>query len=150
MASISSDNAVLMIGIPGVYPNAQQIQGFGADDAFTNAAVAVAESRVGVDGFGVGGYVPRSVPMTIRLLPSSLSVLVFENWIKALDALGDVIYCNGQIIMPSVALKYSMPMGLLMDIQTMADARRVLADREFRITWLPNGPQQPAVTSSPS
>lgn len=150
MASITAANSVLLLGFGGVFPNAQQIQGFGADDAFTNSAVAIAEARVGVDGFGVGGYVPRMVPFTLRLLPSSPSIVIFETLVRALDTLGDVIYAFGQVTMPAVGLKYSMPYGLLMDFQTMADARRVLADREFRFQWLPQGPQQPAVTSSPT
>jgi len=148
--SITAANATFLLGVPGVYPSAVQLQGFGADDAFTNAAVAVAEARVGVDGYGTGGYVPRMVPMTIKLLPDSISIAIFENYIRYLDTIGDVVFAFGQIIMPSVKLQYSMPKGLLMDVQTAADVRRVLADREFRFTWLPQGPQMPAVTSSPT
>lgn len=147
--SITSANAVLMLRIPTVYDIAQQIQEFGVDDAFTTDAVDASETQVGVDGFGVAGYIPRSPRMRVRLLASSRSLQVFEDWITALDALQDVIYADALITLTSVGKKYTCNRGSLMGVSTHADARRVLQNREFGIQWLPTG-TLPAITSAPA
>lgn len=146
--TITSANAVFLLGIDGVYPTPVQIQGFGVDDAFTTSLVEANETQVGVDGFGVAGYVPRSPVTTIRLLASSLSSNVFENWIAAQDQLQDVLYANGTITLPSLRRRYTLYLGSLMQVSTMADARKVLQNREFHIQWLPQG-TIPAISSAP-
>jgi hypothetical protein len=146
--TITSANAIFLLGIDGVYPTPVQLQGFGVDDAFTTSLTDTNETQVGVDGFGVAGYVPRSPVTTIRLLASSLSMLVFENWIAAQDQLQEVLYANGRIVMPSIRREYTMYMGSLMQASTMADARKVLQNREYHIQWLPQG-TIPAISSSP-
>jgi hypothetical protein len=146
--SITSANAVFMLSIAGVYPTAQQLQEFGVDDAFTTDAVATTETQVGVDGFGVAGYVPRSPTMTIRLLASSRSFPVFEDWIAAQDALQDVLYGAAIVTLPAIGRKYTCYRGSLLGVSTIADARKVLQNREFHVQWLPSG-IIPAVSASP-
>jgi len=147
--TITSANVVFVLTVPGVYPGGVQLQGFGVDEAFTTDLVDANETQVGVDGFGVAGYIPRSPSMTIRLLASAaVSFSVFENWIAAQDALQDVLYGSAVISMPSVGRKYTCYMGSLMHVSTMADARKVLANREFRVQWLPQG-AIPAISASP-
>ena len=106
--------------------------------------------QVGVDGVGVAGYVPRSPPMTIRLLASSNSLVIFENWVAAMDTLQDILLANAQITLPALGRKYTCYQGALLDVSTLADARKVLANREFRIQWLPGQtPGVPAITVAP-
>lgn len=146
--TITSANAVFLLGIAGVYPTPVQLQGFGVDDAFTTSLTDTNETQVGVDGFGVAGYVPRSPVTTVRLLASSPSFIVFENWIAAQDQLQDVLYANGIILLSSVRRKYTLYQGSLMQASTMADARKVLQNREFHIQWLPQG-SIPAISAAP-
>jgi len=148
MATITAANAVFMLGIEQIYPTPQQIQGFGVDDAFTVDVLDMAESQVGVDGFGVSGYVPRSPQMTIRLLASSPSIQIFENWVASQDELQEILYANAVISQPSLNRKYTCYVGTLMRVSTMADVRRVLQNREFHIQWLPRGPI-PAISAAP-
>lgn len=146
--TITSVNSVLMLRIPTVYDTAQQIQGFGVDDAFVTDAVDASEVQVGVDGYGFAGYIPRSPRMTIRLIAASPSIDVFEDWIKAMDQLQDEIYADAVITLSSVGKKYTCYQGALMGVSTLADARRVLQNREFHVQWLPQG-ATPAITSAP-
>lgn len=147
--SITSANAVFVLSIASLYPQGVRLQEFGVDDAFTTDLTDATETQVGVDGFGVAGYVPRSPAMTIRLLASATTAFtVFENWIAAQDALQDVLYAAATISMPSVGRKYTCYRGSLMRVSTMADARRVLANREFHIQWLPQG-TIPAISAAP-
>ena len=149
MATITASNVIFMLSVSSVVTTSQQLQQFAADDAFLSEAVDAAEVQVGVDGFGVAGYVPRAPIMPIRFLASSPSVTIFENWIEAQDQLGDVLYAQGSLTYPSVSRKYTLYQGTLMRVQTVPDARRVLGPREFRIQWLPQG-TIPAITSSPT
>ncbi len=155
MASITSANATMFLTIPGVYPAPTQIQGFAVDDAFAVAAASsgasggIAHTEVGVDGFGVGGFVPVAVMMTLKLLPSSPSVTVFENWFEAMVALNDVLPCVGNISQPSINRKYMMYYGIFDTTDFLATAKKTLQDREFKISWLPQGPGIPAVTAAP-
>src|ERR1700692_154451 len=148
MATITSANAVLMLSITSLYPTPQQIQGFGVDDAFLVDVLEMGEIQVGVDGFGVGGYVPRAPTMTIRLLATSPSIQIFENWIAFEDQQQEVAYASATIAMPSIQRKYTCYLGMLMRISTMADVRKVLANREFHVTWLPQG-TIPAISAAP-
>jgi hypothetical protein len=148
--SITAANAVFILTIPGVYSSGRQLQEFAVDDAFTTEAVDADETQVGVDGYGVSGYLPRAPMMTIRFLASArANPEVFENWIAAQDNQQDVIFASAVIVMPSVARKYTCYRGSLARASSMADVRRVLSPREFGIRWLPTG-QQPAISMSPA
>jgi hypothetical protein len=147
--TITSASATFRITIAQVYPQGITLEGFGVDDAFVAEMVDSGETQVGVDGFGVIGYRPREVPMTIRFLASSPSVVVFENWIATEDQINDKLLASAIITMPAISRKYACATGGLIRISSMAEARRVLQNREWRINWLPNGPGQPAISAGP-
>ena len=149
-STITSSNATFFLTIQNVYPAGTNLIGFGVDDAFLAELADAAETQVGVDGYGVGGYRPREVPMAIRFLAASPSIVVFENWAAAQDQANDVFTATAIITMPSVHRKYACQNGFLMRVSSMAEARRVLQNREFRISWLPSGPGQPAISPAPS
>lgn len=146
--TITSANAVFLLGIESIFPTPVRLQEFGVDDAFTTSMVPATETQVGVDGFGVAGYIPRSPEMTVRLLASSRSFSVFEQWIAQMDNLQEVLYCNAQIRLNSVKSQYTCYKGTLLGVSTMPDARRVLQNREFHIQFLPQG-TIPAITYTP-
>ena len=148
MATITSATAVFLLSITGVFNTPVQLAGFGPDEAFDTAAVDATVTQLGVDGTGVGGYVPREVDQTITLLASSPSNAVFDQWIQAQDALLDVIYASGSIRLQSLGVQYTMPQGVLKRYPIAPNARRVLMPRQFVITWLPQ-PGTPAITVSP-
>lgn len=147
--SITSTNATFQLSIQNVYPNGVTLYGFGVDDAFVAETVDAAETQIGVDSYGVAGYRPREMPMTIRFLATSPSTVVFENWIAAEDQIGDILFASAIILIPSAGRKYACGYGTLMRISPMAEVRRVLANREWRINWLPQGPGQAAISSAP-
>lgn len=147
--TITSANVTFQLTVASVYPQGITLLGFGVDDAFVAELADAAETQVGVDGYGVMGYRPREVPMSIRFFASSPSIVVFENWQSAEDQLNDKLPATGIITMPSVGRKYAMQNGALMRVSSMAEARRVLQNREWRVTWLPNGPGQPAISPAP-
>lgn len=147
--TITSANSVLMLAIPDVFPTPQQIQGFGVDEAFDTEMAEMAVTMVGVDGEGVAGWVPREVTMTITLLPSSPSFLVFESWIAAMDNVREVLYASANIVIPSIQRKYAAQKGILSRYPQLPNVRRTLQNRQFEVKWLPGG-GLPAITSGPS
>lgn len=147
--SITSANSVFMVQVPGAVSGLTQLQQFSADDAFLMNVVEATEVMVGVDGYGTAGYIPRSPMQTIRLLADSISIAVFENWIAAMDSIQDVLYMNATIKLPSIKRIYTLYVGSPMNFSTMADAKKVLQNREFEVRWLPQG-LTPAITFAPT
>lgn len=147
--TITSANTILMLLISDVFPTPQQIQDFGVDEAIDVEMAEMAVTMVGVDGQGVAGWVPREVTMTITLLPSSRSFLVFENWIAAMDNVREVLYASATMVVPSIQRKYTMTRGVLTRYPQLPNIRRTLQNRQFEIKWLP-GEGLPAITSGPA
>jgi hypothetical protein len=147
--TITSANAVYMLSLPAVFPVAQQLEGFGVDEAFDTEPADTAEVRLGVDGLGVAGWIPRLTEQNITLLAASSSFLIFENWVMAQDVIGEIIYASAIVLIPSIARKYSFVQGALTRFPALPNVKKVLADRQFRITWMPPAPGIPAVTFAP-
>lgn len=148
MATITSATSAYILTIPGVFNAAVALQGYSVDEAFDTEAVEASVTQVGVDGTGVAGWVPRAVDQTITLLASSASNDVFDQWVRAQDAVSDIIYASGNIRLPGLGIQYTMALGTLKRYPIAPNARRVLMPRAFVITWLPQ-PGIPAITSAP-
>lgn len=136
MADITSANAIFMLTVPGVFGTAVQVQGFAVDDAFDIESVEPGETRMGVDGIFSAGVVPVPYPMTITLQADSTSAFLFETWEQAEQTFPQQWY-PGQatITLTSIARKYSFFQGKLMGFVGFPGAKKVLAQRQFRITW---------------
>lgn len=147
--SITAANSTLTLSIDQVYPGGIAIFGWGVDDAFTAEAVEIGETQVGVDGYGVAGLVYMPAPFRIRLLASSPSIVVFENWIMSEFQVGDKLATSMILSQPGPGRVYTGQLGYLRRISELADARRVLQNREFNIEFLPQGPGQPAISMQP-
>lgn len=147
--TITSANSVFMLSVASVFPAPQQLQGFGVDEAFDTEASDMAETQVGVDSFGVAGWIPRQVPMTITLQASSPSFLIFEEWVTAQDKINEILYASANISLPAIGRKYAAARGALTRYPQLPGVRRVLQQRQFTITWLPQGLGLPAITQGP-
>ncbi len=146
--TITAANVAFLISIPGVTAAATPLVGWAVDEAFDVEAVDAAETQVGVDGTGVGGWIPREVPMPIAFLASSPSPSIFDAWMAAEDALPDVIYASATIRIPSIKISLNLNQGVLKRYSPSPHVRRVLAQRSFILHWLPQS-GVPAITSSP-
>lgn len=147
--TITAANATFFLTIAQVYPNGINVIGFDVDDAFVTEEVDVAETQVGVDGYGVFGFRPAEVPMTVRVLASSPAVTVLENWINAQFQLNEILISSLIITLPSIGRKYTCAYGSLVRTSIISEVRRVLRGRPFRIMWQPQGPGRPAISSAP-
>ncbi len=148
--SITSASAVVMLSVASVFPTAQQLRGFGVDEAFDTEPVEAAEVQLGVDGFAAAGWVPRLVPQTYTLHAASPDFVIFEDWVAAQDAIQEILYASATITIPAIKRKYSFAQGALTRFPTLPNARRTLQQRQFVITWMPPSVGVPAVTSAPT
>jgi hypothetical protein len=147
--TITAANAVFMLSVDSVFPTAQQLQQFGVDEAFDPEQVDAGVVEMGVDGIGVGGWLPRVVPMTVTLQAASPSFRVFEDWVAAQDQLREVLYGHAIIRIPAIGREYTCAQGTLVRHSTMPSARRTLRQRQWQITWMPPSQGIPAITSAP-
>jgi len=128
MATITSANSKVVIVVPAVFPTPQQIQGYAADDAFTQEAFDLAETRMGVDAILSGGYVPSIKRLTIALMPDSTALDTFTIWKGAIEAAKEQ-FPDGSAInieMPSISKTFIMNKVFFKNSSGMPSAKKVL------------------------
>lgn len=135
MASITSANAVFMLGINTVFPIPQLLQGWATDDAFSTDPVEPAEVKMGVDGKMSAGFVFQPIKISITFQADSPSILMFDAWYAGQKALVDVYFANGLIRYPSIQRSFVLTNGILSSYMPIADAKKTLDPLKYAITW---------------
>ena len=135
MASITSANAVLLLGIDNLYSTPIQLTGFSADDVYALDEMEIAETMMGVDGVLSGGFVFRPVVQNIFLQADSPSNGVFDLWFITQQTIGDVYYAQGSITLNSLGAKYNMVKGILTKYTPAPEAKKLLQPRRYTVTW---------------
>lgn len=133
--TITSNNAVLMLAVAGLFAVPQQIQGFSADDVFDTEDVEPAEIQMGVDGHMTAGFVFVPVKQGITLMADSASNDFFEAIYRAQVAAREVYYLSGSVYIPATSKNYTMTRGVMSGYKPMPDAKKVLQPRKFGLTW---------------
>jgi hypothetical protein len=135
MSTLTSANSVLMLAVGGVFPVAQQIQGFATDDAFTVEAVSPVETRMGVDSKLSGGYTPYPTVLQITLQADSPSVFVFDTWGTAQKVAREVFTGEGTISIPSIGKKFALTKGFLTSFTPLPPNKKILEPQTYTITF---------------
>lgn len=135
MATITSANSVLMLGIAGLFNVPIQIQGYSADDAFAIEDVDMAETMIGVDGKLSAGWVPAIKSLEITLQADSPSNDFFDAWIAAETTSREKYESNGTILLTGTGRLYAMTVGYLRKGNVMPQAKKVLQPRKFTIEF---------------
>ena len=139
--SITSANAIVMIGIPSLFPVPQQLQGFAADDIFDVDAIDSAEVLMGVDGILSAGFVFVPIKQNISLQADSPSNVIFDTWWAFGQQTKDVFFANGSVVIKALGQKWTLVKGALTSYKPIPDAKRVMQPRRFTITWQSVQPQ---------
>ncbi len=103
---ITSANAVLILTAEIIFPSGIELQMFGTDQAYNADAVDMAETRMGVDGYMVAGYVPNIQPVTITLEAASPSRAALATLAGAMVSNKTVYACTLVASLPSVNARY--------------------------------------------
>jgi hypothetical protein len=133
--SITSANATLTISIPALYPVPQTMQQWAADDAFSTDAIQIAETRMGVDGYMTGGFTPAIVPMTLTLMPDSVSISVFDFLSNSMMVSKEIYTMTGTLLIPATGKSYELQNGILRSVKVLPDAKKVLDPQSYIIDW---------------
>lgn len=133
--TITSANSVLYLSVATIFPVAQKIQGYAAEDIFDTDDVELAEVSLGLDKKQSSGWVPFNVKWRITLQANSDSILLFDTCISAQNSLMDVYAWSGNITLPGTRRKYAMNNGTLTRGKVIPDAKKTLQPITYEITW---------------
>ena len=139
--SITSVNSVISMSVTNLFAAPQVLQGYSADDIFTNEAIDAAETMMGLDGKLAAGFVPSAVTQNYVLMANSPSLPFFDEWYRAMKETKDVFFAQAVIVLPSVFMKYTMINGVLRNYPPLPNASRTLRPRTFTIQWESADPQ---------
>ena len=135
MATITSTNAVFMLGAAGLYNVPVRMQGWSADDAFASEEVEFMEKYIGVDGKLSAGFTPYIVPLDFTLSPDSSSNSIMDAIIAAEKATREKIQLNVTISIPSINRTYAFTTGYLDKGPIMPSAGKILKPRKFALAF---------------
>jgi len=133
--SITSANSVFTLVVAGLFPTPVQMYGYSTDKAFTDDAIALAETNMGVDGRMTAGYTPVASPMTVTFQADSPSRDIFSAIIAATKSTRNVFYLNAAISLPSTGESFTLTRGVLTNIKQIPDAAKVLQPVDYQIIW---------------
>jgi hypothetical protein len=124
-----------MISQPTLFPQAQQLQGFAADDVTDMPAVKILEHLMGVDNFLSFGWVAVERIQEITLQADSASNSVFDTINNAQQAIQDVYPLSATIIFPGINLKFACTNGGLENYKPIPQAQKIYRPRKYQIVW---------------
>lgn len=133
--NITSANSTFMLTVDILFPTPVKLQNYSADTAFTSDAIALAETKMGVDGKLTAGFTPNPIKMKVKFPASSESIDIFDAWVQASVSRKSIFYASATIEIPGTGHTYTLTKGVLSNIKMMPDAKKTLDDQEFELTW---------------
>lgn len=135
MSSLTGATTVIQLSIANLYDSPLQLQGFAADDVFSNTPIKSVETLMGVDGKMSAGFVYVEVPQSYSMQSDSESIFIFDEWFAAQQAAEDVYFANALIYLRALGVKWTMTRGVLSSYQPVPDIKKLIQPRKFEITW---------------
>ncbi|MDR3534028.1 MAG: hypothetical protein P4L90_26110 [Rhodopila sp.] len=135
MPDITAANTVFLISVPLLLPVPQQLQGFATDDIFTAEDIDATDTQQGVDGILSAGMIYMPKPMDIALQADSVSISFFEAWYQGQQAAVAAYAAQATVTFTGINTSYVCTTGWLKRYKPMADAKKLLQPRKFRIEW---------------
>jgi hypothetical protein len=134
--SLTSLDVVLILTIPGVYPQGVYLQGFAADDIFDLSSYKPNVTKMGVDGIVSAAHQYQPRVMKIHIEGSSDSQQVFDDWAAAENTPPvDAIPASMTAIFQANGQEYTCTRGFLTDYKDAPDAKKTLGSLTYEITW---------------
>ena len=106
-------NSALLLSVEALYPAAQRLQGYAADDAFDPDAVENGEYAMGIDGVLSAGFVFNPVPFALTLQADSPSLQLFENVYQYEVANRTKLAANLTVSLPAIGRRYELKQGYM-------------------------------------
>lgn len=122
-ATLTTANAVIAMTTEALYPQAQLLQGFAADDSFEQAAVENGEFLMGIDGKLSAGWVANAVNLTVTLQADSPSLLLFERIYQYEQSNRTKLLQNVTITATALQRRYELKTGYVISYKAPAGKR---------------------------
>ena len=133
--TLTAANAILMIGVQGLYDTPRRLQGFAADNVTTVDPVTNAETSMGIDGRLSAGFVHNPIQQTITLQADSESVDMFEFWTSSQRQRREPYWAFGSILLRATGKRYVMNRGVLTAASLIPAINKTLQPRQFTLMW---------------
>jgi hypothetical protein len=118
--TLTTANSSIALTTEVLYPQAQRIQGYAADDSFDPDAVENGEYSMGIDGKLSAGFVYNEIPLTITLQADSPSLALFQQiWMYEYQNRAK-LQQDLTIANPSVGLLYEYKSGYMRSFKASA------------------------------
>ena len=128
---ITSANAEAILTVEDIFPTGIVLQMFGTDQAVNMDSVDITETRKGVDGKLVAGYVPAIYPVTITLEAASPSLSNLATVWEAMAANKRVYACTLVCTVPSIKTVFTWSTGVMKNGSPFPSLQKVLGST----TW---------------
>lgn len=133
--TLTAANAIIMLGVEGLFDTPRRLQGFAADNVTSIDPVTNAETSMGIDGRLSAGFIHNQIPQTITLQSDSESVDMFEFWHASQKQRREVYWAFGSILLKATGKRYVMTRGVMMAASLMPAIARTLQPRQFSLVW---------------
>lgn len=133
--TLTAANAILMLGVTGLFTVPRRLQGFAADNITDLGDLTLAETSMGVDGRLSAGYVNNAVTQNITLQADSESNDMFEFWQQTMRQRLDTYFAFGSILLRATGRRYTLTRGVLTSASVMPAVNKTLQPRRFTLTW---------------
>lgn len=110
---ITSANAVVRLIVDILFPTGFDLQMFSTDSAVSLDSIDISDSRIGVDGVMVSGYIPSIKPLTITLEAASPSYENMTTLFKAMETSRRPYNCTLLATVPSIRRVFTWSNGVL-------------------------------------
>lgn len=132
---ITCANASAVLTVEQIYPSGIELQMFATDQAIGMNGVNVAETRKGVDGRLVGGFVPAIYPVNITLEAASPSRQALATLWQAMTHNKRVYACNLLCTVPSIGVVYTWSIGILKNGAPFPAMQKTLAPTTWQFDF---------------
>lgn len=133
--TLTSANAILLIGVDILVPVPQRIQGFSTDDITDMDAIEPVETAMGVDGRLSAGFVPVPIRQNITLQADSESNDFFDVWASYERARKEKSVAAGTLIIPGLKRQVTLYRGFLRSYTPIPPLRKTSQPRRYTIEW---------------
>lgn len=110
---ITSANATAVLTVETLFPAGIQLQQFGTDQAISQATFDLTETRMGVDGKMVAGYIPGIKEMTVTLEANSPSFDSLCQIYEAYTTNKTIYECTLVCTVPSIGKVFTWRRGVM-------------------------------------
>lgn len=132
---ITSANAEAILTVEQIFPSGIVLQQFGTDQALNMDAIDIAETRKGVDGKLVAGFMPVIYPVSITLEASSPSLQSLATVWQAMSANRRVYACTLVCTVPSIKAVFTWSTGVLKNGAPFPSMQKVLAPTTWQFDF---------------